>query len=179
MALRSVRLGYGRRSEVRNATDEINVERQHSRLEAEATRRGWMLEWYEDAEGHKSGRSEHGRSGWLTLRAQLDRVDVVGIGVESLSRATRSMRDLSNLIHELEERELILLSLKEQIDTSSAMGRAFVWFIGTMNQLESDLASERMAANISLPLAAVMGFFFRSSSVSTYSGGSSFRNGEG
>ncbi len=148
MALRSVLLGYGRRSEVRNATDEINVERQHSRLEAEATRRGWMLEWYEDAEGHKSGRSEQGRPGWLTLRVQLDRPDVVGIGVESLSRATRSVRDLYNLLHELEGREKLLLSLKEQIDTSSAMGRAFVGFVAIMNQLESDLASERMAANI-------------------------------
>ncbi len=148
MALRSVLLGYGRRSEVRNATDEINVERQHSRLQAEAARRGWCFEWYEDAEGHKSGRHEQGRPGWLTLRSQLDRADVVGIGVESLSRATRSVRDLYNLLHELEGRDKFLISLKEQIDTSSAMGRAFVGFVAIMNQLESDLASERMAANI-------------------------------
>jgi DNA invertase Pin-like site-specific DNA recombinase len=146
---RNVLLGYGRRSEVRNAIDEINVERQHSRIVAEANARGFTLEWFEDAEGHRSGRHEEGRPGWLSLKSQLDRDDVVGIIVESLSRATRSVRDLHNLVHELENRDLILLSLKEQIDTSTAMGRAFVGFVAIMNQLESDLASERMAANIS------------------------------
>jgi DNA invertase Pin-like site-specific DNA recombinase len=67
--------------------------------------------------------------------------NAVGLGVESLSRATRSVRDLYNLLHELEEREKLLLSLKEQIDTSSATGRAFVGFVAIMNQLESDLGA--------------------------------------
>jgi hypothetical protein len=47
--LRNVLLGYGRRSMIRNAVDEVNVERQHTSLEAFAAQRGWVLEWYEFA----------------------------------------------------------------------------------------------------------------------------------
>lgn len=42
----------------------------------------------------------------------------------------------------------MLISLKERVDTSSAMGRAFVGLMAVLNQFESDIASERMTANI-------------------------------
>ncbi len=145
--LRNVALVYVRRSVVKTAADEVSPERQRVCGVAEVERRGW-IEVYEDAEGHRSGRREQGRPGWLSLKDQLDRPDVVAIVVESLSRASRSVRDLYNLLHDLEQRDIALISLKEQIDTSSAMGRAFVGFVAIMNQLESDLASERMAMNI-------------------------------
>jgi DNA invertase Pin-like site-specific DNA recombinase len=133
---------------VKIASDEISPERQRVRGIAECERRGWVAEIFEDAEGHRSGRREQGRPGWLSLKAQLDRPDVVALVVESLSRASRSVKDLFNLLEELDAHEIALISLKEQLDTSSAMGRAFIGFIAVMNQFESDIASERMAANI-------------------------------
>jgi Resolvase, N terminal domain/Recombinase len=78
----------------------------------------------------------------------LDRPEIVALIVESLSRASRSIKDLFNLIELLQARDIALISLKEQIDTSTAMGRAFIGFIAVMNQVESDIASERMPANI-------------------------------
>ena len=102
---------------------------------------------FEDAEGHRSGRTEK-RPGWQHLKARLDDPHVKAIIVESLSRASRSVRDLFNLIFELKQRKIELISLKEQIDTTTAMGQAFVGFSAVIDQFESDIASERMKMTI-------------------------------
>jgi DNA invertase Pin-like site-specific DNA recombinase len=146
--MRNVALCYVRKSMVRTATDAVSPERQRANCQAEAARRGYVAEFYEDAEGHRSGRSEKGRPGWLALKDQLARGDVAAVIVESLSRASRSVKDLATLLDELQKREIALISLKENIDTSSAMGRAFIGFIAVLNQFESDIASERMKMTI-------------------------------
>lgn len=152
--MRNVALCYVRKSMVRTATDAVSPERQRANCLAEAERRGYRAEFYEDAEGHKSGRSEKGRPGWLSLKTQLERDDVAAVIVESLSRASRSVKDLANIVEELQTRGVALISLKEQIDTASAMGRAFIGFIAVMNQFESDIASERMTMTITFKRAS-------------------------
>lgn len=149
-AARTVALCYVRRSFIDKDDSGTldSVKRQQSNCIAEAMRRGWIAEEYADAEGHRSGRHEHTRPSWLELKAQLDRPDVCAVIVESLSRASRSVKDLFNFLAELDTRGIALISLKEQIDTASAMGRAFVGFIAVMNQFESDIASERMTSSI-------------------------------
>lgn len=146
--MRNVALCYIRKSMVRTATDAVSPERQRANCQAEAARRGYLAEFYEDAEGHRSGRSEKGRPGWLSLKDQLARNDVAAVIVESLSRASRSVKDLANLLDELQAREIALVSLKENIDTATAMGRAFIGIIAVINQFESDIASERMKMTI-------------------------------
>ena len=145
--MRRVALCYVRKSITQAAADRVSPERQRSGCEAEAEAHGWTPEVYEDAEGHRSGRTED-RPAWQALKAQLGRPDVVAIIAESLARASRSTRDLYNVLAELDERGIAFISLKERIDTSTAMGRAFFGFCAVMAQFESDLASERMAANI-------------------------------
>jgi len=144
---RTTALVYVRKSVVRNAADEVGPERQRHNCIAEAERHGWSVEVYEDAQGHSSGRNER-RSGWLSLKAQLDRPDVAAVIVERVARASRSIKDLFTLIDALEERGISLISLRERVDTSTAIGRAFVGLIAVLNQFESDIASERMAENI-------------------------------
>jgi DNA invertase Pin-like site-specific DNA recombinase len=146
--VRTVALCYVRRSVVRTQADEISPQRQRANCVSEAEHRGWIAEIFEDAEGHRSGRHEQGRPGWLSLKAQIDRPEVAAVIVESLSRASRSVRDLHNFLADLEQHGIALVSLKERIDTSTAMGRAFVGFIAVLNQFESDIASERMMMNI-------------------------------
>ncbi len=147
---RTVALCYMRRSFIDKDDSGTldSVKRQQSNCTAEAIRRGWIPEEYADAEGHRSGRYEHTRPSWLELKAQLEREDVCAVIVESLSRASRSVKDLFNFLAELDARGIALISLKEQIDTATAMGRAFVGFIAVMNQFESDIASERMTHSI-------------------------------
>ena len=138
---------YVRKSLVRNKADEISPERQRANCTREAEQQGWACEVYEDTEGHRSGRTEQ-RPGWLALKAQLGRPDVVAVIVERLARASRSIKDLFTMIDQLEQRGIVLISLRERVDTSTAMGLAYVGFIALLNQFESDIASERMAENI-------------------------------
>ena len=66
--------------------------------------------------------------------------------VTELSRMTRSLTQLLHLVKYLEERHLNIQSLRENIDTTSATGRAFISIMGAINQLERELKTERAAA---------------------------------
>jgi DNA invertase Pin-like site-specific DNA recombinase len=66
--------------------------------------------------------------------------------VVELSRMTRSLMHLLQLAKDFEEKGLNLRSLRENIDTSTATGRAFLSIMGAINQMERELKSERAAA---------------------------------
>ncbi len=118
---------------------------------AEAARHGWLVgdgDIYADAQGHMSGRTED-RPDWQRLRRRVRRDEsVVAVIVESLSRASRSVRDFFNFVEEMNDRGIALISVKERFDTSGAIGQAMLGMIAIVNQLESDLASERMRGQI-------------------------------
>lgn len=141
-------LTYIRKSYVKTASDEISPARQRHAVKALASAHGLTCEWYQDAEGHSSGRHEHGRDAWLALRAQLHRPDVVGVGAYCLDRIYRNVKEFLEFTDELARRDLRLILVKENIDTGTATGRAVATMLMTMAQLESDLASERMTSAI-------------------------------
>jgi DNA invertase Pin-like site-specific DNA recombinase len=66
--------------------------------------------------------------------------------VTELSRMTRSLMNLLQLVKEFETKGINLVSLRENIDTSTAAGRAFLSIIGAINQMERELKAERTAA---------------------------------
>ncbi len=68
--------------------------------------------------------------------------------VYSLSRLSRSLKDLLDLVTLFEERGTKLVSLTEQIDTSTAMGRAFLQIIGVLSSMERELILERQIVGI-------------------------------
>ena len=72
-----------------------------------------------------------------------------------LDRLGRSLRDLVNLIEELTTRNVILKSLSENIDTSSASGKLIVHIFASMADFERNLISER--TNIGLSAARARG----------------------
>jgi DNA invertase Pin-like site-specific DNA recombinase len=144
-------LVYIRKSVVRTGADTVSPERQREACLAEAARHGWIVEEtdvYADAEGHSSGKSD-ARPGWQALlrRVQADET-VAAVIVESLSRASRSVRSFLAFVDELRRRGIALVSLRERFDTSTAIGQAMLGFIAIINQLESDLAAERMKSQI-------------------------------
>jgi DNA invertase Pin-like site-specific DNA recombinase len=61
------------------------------------------------------------------------------IVVTELSRMTRSLMHLLQLLQDFEKKGISLVSLRENIDTSTATGRAFVSIIGAINQMEREL----------------------------------------
>lgn len=66
--------------------------------------------------------------------------------VTELSRMTRSLLDLLETAKVLEQRQINLLSLRENIDTSTATGRCFLSMMGAIHQMERELRAERAAA---------------------------------
>ena len=143
-------LGYRRKSMVRDQTHLISPERQMKSCElwAELQSEDYTIEWFEDIEGHRSGRYEKGRPGWQALMAQLGRPDVEGVIADSFDRMYRNVHQFLNFLNLLEQRNKKLITVKEGLDTSSTLGRAIVTILMVIYQLESDQTSDRMAANV-------------------------------
>jgi DNA invertase Pin-like site-specific DNA recombinase len=66
--------------------------------------------------------------------------------VTELSRMTRSLLDLLETAKILEQRQVNLVSLRENIDTSTATGRCFLSMMGAIHQVERELRAERASA---------------------------------
>jgi DNA invertase Pin-like site-specific DNA recombinase len=84
------------------------------------------------------------RPGWDQLMAYVRPGDTVVI--TELSRMTRSLVHLLEVVRDFEQREIELISLREHIDTSTATGRCFLAIMGAMAQMERELKAERTAA---------------------------------
>ncbi len=92
-------------------------------------------------------------SGVATRRPELDRLlDHARPGdtivVWRLDRLGRSMKHLLALIEDLEHRDIALVSLNEQIDTTSANGRLILRLLAALAAFERDLLAERTKAGL-------------------------------
>jgi len=83
------------------------------------------------------------RKGWSSLMDYIRPGDT--IVVTELSRMTRSLTMLLDSIKELEQRGIEIMSLRENIDNSTAIGRAFIHIMGSIHQMEKELRAERAA----------------------------------
>ncbi len=142
---RRVALCYGRKSVVRNDVDLISIENQRQRVQAEAERRGLVVEWYEDVD--KSGRREDHRPGWLALKRRIGDPDVAAVIVYRLDRAARSVRDMAALVELCQKHNVAFVTADGMIDTTHGVGALLMANIGIFTvfaQFESDIARERM-----------------------------------
>jgi DNA invertase Pin-like site-specific DNA recombinase len=84
------------------------------------------------------------RPGWAQLMAYVRPGDTVVM--TELSRMSRSLMHLLEVVRRLETQGIELMSLRENIDTSTATGRGFLAIMGAMAQMEHALKAERTAA---------------------------------
>jgi len=87
-------------------------------------------------------------TGTKAERPQLNRLkDKIRPGdsivVESFSRLGRSTKDLIDLVNYFEEREVKLISVKENFDTTTAQGKLMMTVFQAFSQFERDLIVER------------------------------------
>jgi len=73
--------------------------------------------------------------------------------IECYSRLARNVRDLLNIIHELEEKNVTVVSLKDKLDTSTAQGKFALLILQGVAQFERDLIKERQAEGIAIAKA--------------------------
>lgn len=74
--------------------------------------------------------------------------DILSIVVYRLDRISRNIGDFAKLIEELEELGVSFVSIKEQFDTSSPLGRAMMYIASVFSQLERETIAERIRDNM-------------------------------
>ncbi len=65
-----------------------------------------------------------------------------------LDRISRNIADFSTLIEDLHENDISFVSIKEQFDTSTPMGRAMMYIASVFAQLERETIAERIRDNM-------------------------------
>lgn len=93
-----------------------------------------------------SGTSRKGRSELQTLMDFLRPGDT--LVVTRIDRLARSLRDLQNLVHDLQEKGVHLKATEQPIDTSTPAGKAFLGMLGVFAEFETNLRRERQLEGI-------------------------------
>ena len=70
------------------------------------------------------------------------------IVVYRLDRISRNISDFTSLIDELTKLDVSFISIREQFDTSTPMGRAMMFIISVFSQLERETIAERIRDNM-------------------------------
>jgi DNA invertase Pin-like site-specific DNA recombinase len=87
------------------------------------------------------------------LKAMLDYVrEGDSLYIESFSRLARSLSDLLVIVSTLQKRGVELISLKENVDTSTPAGRLQLHIFGALYEFERETIKERQKEGIDLAL---------------------------
>lgn len=100
---------------------------------------------YED-EGFSGGTLERPKFKKMMSDSQKTKFDA--IVVYRLDRISRNIGDFAKLIEDLGNREIDFISIREQFDTSSPMGRAMMYIASVFSQLERETIAERIRDNM-------------------------------
>ena len=100
---------------------------------------------YED-EGFSGGNIE--RPNFKKMMADAKAKKFSAIVCYRLDRISRNIGDFAKLIEELDNLNVAFVSIKEQFDTSSPMGRAMMYISSVFSQLERETIAERIRDNM-------------------------------
>lgn len=93
-----------------------------------------------------SGTTRNGRTELAILLEFLREGDT--LVVTRIDRLARSMRDLQNIVYELQNKGVTLTALEQPIDTSTSAGKAFLDMLGVFAEFESNLRFERQMEGV-------------------------------
>ena len=100
---------------------------------------------YED-EGFSGGNLERPR--FKKMMSDSQKTEFAAIVVYRLDRISRNIGDFAKLIEDLGGRHIDFISIREQFDTSSPMGRAMMYIASVFSQLERETIAERIRDNM-------------------------------
>ncbi|MBR6789781.1 MAG: recombinase family protein [Oscillospiraceae bacterium] len=100
---------------------------------------------YED-EGFSGGTLD--RPQFKKMMADSQTMTFAAIVVYRLDRISRNIGDFANLIEDLNNRGIDFISIREQFDTGSPMGRAMMYIASVFSQLERETIAERIRDNM-------------------------------
>lgn len=132
---------------VRVSTSDQNTDLQVQDLKAYAKARGWddNLQIFEEK---ASGTSTKKRAQLqeLMTAARARKIDVVIVW--KLDRFARSLSDLVGMLNELTELGVAFVSLRDQIDLTTATGRLMMQILGAFGEFEASIIKERVNAGL-------------------------------
>ena len=100
---------------------------------------------FED-EGFSGGNLK--RPAFQRMMADMRKRKFEAIVVYRLDRISRNISDFTGLIDELSKLDVSFVSIREQFDTSTPMGRAMMFIISVFSQLERETIAERIRDNM-------------------------------
>lgn len=112
--------------------------RQRERLQQWADEKGHDIEFYQDIA--ISGQSDE-REAYDELMSEVEQYDAVV--VREMSRFGRSLQKVCGDIEDLQDRGVDFVSLKEDIDMTTAQGKLMLHIIAAFNQFWADWSRER------------------------------------
>ena len=140
--------GYARVSTEEQAREGLSLPAQEEKIRAYAVIHNLNLIEIIRDDGY-SGKNIN-RPGLQRLLEMIQSPEPEAVIVWKLDRLTRSTRDLLALVEErFKTGNTRFLSITEQIDTDTAMGKFFLTLMGAMAQMERELISERTSAALS------------------------------
>lgn len=124
--------------------NQVELCRQYIRLNAggEAAQSAFV---YED-EGFSGGNLERPQFKKMMQDARKGRI--TSVVVYRLDRISRNIGDFAGLIEELNDMKISFVSIREQFDTESPMGRAMMYIASVFSQLERETIAERIRDNM-------------------------------
>ncbi len=88
------------------------------------------------------------RPAFQRMMAQVERGEIGTLVVYRLDRASRNVGDFSSMMKKLERKGVVFISIREQFDTGTPMGRAMMMIASVFSQLERETIAERIRDNM-------------------------------
>jgi site-specific DNA recombinase len=105
----------------------------------------YELVFYED-EGFSGGNID--RPKYKILLNDIKKKNIDALVCYRLDRISRNVADFSNVLELLEKNNITFVSIREQFDTSSPMGKAMIYIASVFAQLERETIAERVRDNM-------------------------------
>lgn len=132
---------YCRVSTDDQAKEGVSLEAQQRSCEAMALAHGYAVR---EVVVDDVSAKDLNRPGMQRILRAVEAGQTAGVITYKLDRFTRSRRDLEDLLPLLDRHGAALISVSEKLDTSSAMGRFFIFMLGAIAQLERETIAERV-----------------------------------
>ena len=132
---------YVRVSTTNQAEDGESLDEQEERLINFCKFKGWNDYRIYREEGY-SGKDTK-RPAFLQMMSDIYRGDINTVIVKKIDRLSRSIIDFENIYKVFEAKEVDLISLQENFDTSTALGRGVIRIVLVFAQLEREQTAER------------------------------------
>jgi len=135
-------IGYVRVSSEEQAREGVSLAAQRAQVKGFCKGRRWQLVEVFADEG-LSGKGLD-RPGLQEARRALEEHRATVLVVTKLDRLSRSVRDIFSLVEEeFTQNGTSLVSIGENLDATTAMGKAFLGILAVLAQMERELVSER------------------------------------